>query len=43
MIYGIEVNTMMTNCKDKYEIQYFMPPECTYDWVKKDRITSPPI
>ena len=28
---------------DKYEIQYFMPPECTYDWVKKDHITKPPI
>ena len=21
---------------DKYEKAYFMPPECTYDWVKKD-------
>ena len=20
---------------DKYEKAYFMPPECTYDWVKK--------
>lgn len=28
---------------DKYEKAYFMPPECTYDWVKKDAITEPPI
>ena len=28
---------------EKYQIQYFMPPECTYDWVKKDHITEPPI
>lgn len=28
---------------DKYEKAYFMPPECTYDWVKKDAIASPPI
>ena len=28
---------------DKYEKAYFMPPECTYDWVKKDSITEPPI
>ena len=28
---------------DKYEKAYFMPPECTYDWVKKDSITKPPI
>jgi len=27
----------------KYERQYFMPPEVTYDWVKKEYITSPPI
>ena len=20
---------------DKYEKAYFMPPECTYDWVKR--------
>ena len=28
---------------DKYEKAYFMPPECTYDWAKKDSITEPPI
>ena len=28
---------------DKYEKTYFMPPECTYDWVKKDAIDTPPI
>ena len=28
---------------DKYEKAYFMPPECTYDWVKKDAVEKPPI
>lgn len=28
---------------EKYERAYFMPPECTYDWVKKDYIDAPPI
>ena len=28
---------------DKYERAYFMPPECTYEWVKKDYIEAPPI
>lgn len=28
---------------DKYERAYFMPPECTYDWVKKEYITEAPI
>ena len=28
---------------DKYQINYFMPPEITYDWVKKDHIDKPPI
>ena len=27
----------------KYERAYFMPPVCTYDWVKKDHIDAPPI
>ena len=27
----------------KYERQYFMPPEATYDWVKKEYIDHPPI
>ena len=25
----------------KYQKTYFMPPEVTYDWVKKDSITKP--
>lgn len=28
---------------EKYGISYFMPPEVTYDWVKKDTITKPPV
>ena len=28
---------------DKYERAYFMPPECTYDWVKKDYVDKAPI
>lgn len=32
----------MDHCS-KYERQYFMPPEATYDWVKKEYITKPPI
>lgn len=28
---------------EKYEQQYFMPPEVTYDWVKKERIRRPPV
>lgn len=31
----------MKNC-EKYERQYFMPPEVTYDWVKKEYIDQPP-
>ena len=27
----------------KYVPQYFMPPEVTYDWVKKDRLEYPPV
>lgn len=27
----------------KYQRSYFMPPEVTYDWVKKDHIEHPPI
>ena len=27
----------------KYEKTYFMPPEVTYDWTKKDAIEKPPI
>ena len=25
---------------EKYQCAYFMPPECTYDWVKKDYIDN---
>ena len=25
---------------DKYERQYFLPPVCEYDWVKKDYTTK---
>ena len=28
---------------EKYERQYFMPPEVTYDWVKKAYIDQPPV
>ena len=31
------------NAAEKYGKSYFMPPEVTYDWVKKDRIDAPPI
>ncbi len=34
---------MMKDPSKKYEPQYFLPPEPTYDWVKKDRITKAPI
>lgn len=27
----------------KYKRQYFMPPVCNYDWVKKDYVETPPI
>ena len=27
----------------KYKTPYFLPPEMTYDWVKKHRIDKPPI
>ncbi len=32
----------MKNCS-KYQRGYFMPPEVTYDWVKKEYIDHPPI
>ncbi len=31
------------NISEKYGASYFMPPEITYDWVQKDRITVPPV
>lgn len=31
------------NAAEKYGKSYFMPPKVTYDWVKKDTITKPPI
>uniref|UniRef100_UPI004056FBCC 2-isopropylmalate synthase n=1 Tax=Acetatifactor sp. TaxID=1872090 RepID=UPI004056FBCC len=32
-----------TNISEKYGKTYFLPPEMTYDWVKKDSITKAPI
>ena len=29
--------------KEKYQKSYYMPPEVTYDWVKKDTIEKAPI
>ncbi len=31
------------NIAEKYKKSYFMPPEVTYDWVKKDSIEKPPV
>lgn len=31
------------NAAKKYGRAYFMPPKVTYDWVKKDMISAPPI
>lgn len=31
------------NPGNKYKKTYFMPPECTYDWVKKDTVTTAPV
>ena len=31
------------NVAEKYGKSYFMPPEVTYDWVKKDTIEKPPV
>ena len=31
------------NVAEKYGKSYFMPPEVSYDWVKRDTITKPPI
>lgn len=33
---------MMFNHK-KYEKKYFLPPNLTYDWVKKETLESAPI
>lgn len=37
----MEVDTMKGY--EKYERGYFLPPVCSYDWVKKDYIDKPPI
>lgn len=34
---------MIMNAAQKYGKAYFMPPEVTYDWVKKDTISKAPI
>ncbi len=40
----INVNKSNTNTiREKYGKTYFLPPEMTYDWVKKDSITKAPI
>lgn len=31
------------NVKEKYQKSYHMPPEVTYDWVKKDSIDKAPV
>ena len=33
----------MATIREKYGKTYHMPPEVTYDWVKKDAIAKPPI
>ena len=38
---GIEMDNKMI--KEKYGKTYHMPPEVTYDWVKKDCIEKAPI
>ncbi len=38
-----EDEKMGTSVSEKYGRSYFMPPEVTYDWVKKDIIEKPPI
>ena len=32
-----------TEISKKYGKTYHMPPEVTYDWVKKDTIEKPPV
>lgn len=38
---GLSMKT--SNISEKYQKTYFMPPEVTYDWVKKDSIGKAPI
>ncbi len=33
----------MIDPKEKYRLQYFMPPQPTWDWVKQDHLTKAPI
>ena len=35
--------SMDAKISEKYGRSYFMPPEVTYDWVKKDIIEKPPV
>jgi len=37
------MNTEKIKVSEKYGKTYFLPPEMTYDWVKKDSITKAPI
>ena len=41
--YIYEKRNLTVKGYEKYDIAYFMPPECTYDWVKKDHIDKAPI
>ena len=34
---------MDANVKEKYGKAYFMPPEVTYDWVKRETVAKPPV
>ena len=36
-------NAMDAKVSEKYGRSYFMPPEVTYDLVKKDIIEKPPV
>lgn len=39
----LEMRMIVMKGFEKYEKTYFMPPVCTYDWVKKDYIDHAPI
>ncbi len=37
------MSSQKINVSEKYQKSYFLPPEMTYDWVKKDSIEAAPI
>jgi len=37
------MNSQKINVSEKYQKSYFLPPQMTYDWVKKDSIDKAPI